>query len=57
MRRIPLPSAIANPRPDQMHAHATDRYFTADGARLRYRDQGIGPAVLLVHGWALDPEM
>lgn len=57
MRRIPLPSAIANPRPDKMPAHATDRYFTADGARLRYRDEGIGPAVLLVHGWALDLEM
>jgi 3-oxoadipate enol-lactonase len=34
-----------------------DRYFTADGARLRYRDTGRGPVVLLVHGWTLDLEM
>lgn len=52
-----MPSAIASPRPANMPAHATDRYFMADGARLRYRDEGIGPAVLLVHGWALDLEM
>ena len=35
-------------------ASASDRYFEVDGARLRYRDQGRGAAVLLVHGWALD---
>jgi 3-oxoadipate enol-lactonase len=40
-----------------MAAHSVDRYFTADGARLRYRDEGSGPAVLLVHGWTLDLEM
>jgi len=57
MRRIPLPPAIASPRCSNEPAHAADRYFTADGARLRYRDQGAGPAVLLVHGWALDLEM
>jgi pimeloyl-[acyl-carrier protein] methyl ester esterase len=27
------------------------------GALLRYRDQGRGPAVLLIHGWTLDLEM
>jgi 3-oxoadipate enol-lactonase len=52
-----VPTAIANPLPAAMHAQATDRYFTVDGARLRYRDQGSGPAVLLVHGWTLDLEM
>jgi pimeloyl-ACP methyl ester carboxylesterase len=31
-----------------------DRYFDGDGARLRYRDEGAGPAVVFVHGWALD---
>jgi 3-oxoadipate enol-lactonase len=38
-------------------ANTTDRYFAADGTRLRYRDEGSGPAVLLVHGWALDLQM
>ncbi len=51
-----MPTAIANP-PPAMGAHASDRYLTVDGARLRYRDEGSGPAVLLVHGWALDLEM
>lgn len=36
---------------------ASDRYLEVDGARLRYRDQGRGAAVLLVHGWALDLEV
>jgi 3-oxoadipate enol-lactonase len=49
--------AIANPRPGTMQASPTDRYFAVDGAQLRYRDEGSGPAVLLVHGWALDLEM
>jgi 3-oxoadipate enol-lactonase len=52
-----VPSAIVNPRPANMHAPTTDRYFSHAGARLRYRDEGSGPAVLLVHGWALDLEM
>jgi pimeloyl-ACP methyl ester carboxylesterase len=34
-----------------------DQYFLCDGARLRYRDEGTGPAVVLVHGWTLDLEM
>jgi 3-oxoadipate enol-lactonase len=38
-------------------AHATDRYLPVDGASLRYRDDGCGPAVLLMHGWTLDLEM
>ncbi|MGQ0428372.1 MAG: alpha/beta fold hydrolase [Gammaproteobacteria bacterium] len=33
---------------------ARDRYFRAGGIRLRYRDEGAGPAVVLVHGWTLD---
>jgi pimeloyl-ACP methyl ester carboxylesterase len=30
--------------------------FPLDGTMLRFRDEGAGPAVLLVHGWALDHE-
>jgi 3-oxoadipate enol-lactonase len=52
-----VPNAIANPLPATMDAQATDRYLTVAGARLRYRDEGSGPAVLLVHGWTLDLEM
>jgi 3-oxoadipate enol-lactonase len=31
-----------------------DQYFHFEGARLRYRDEGRGPAIVLVHGWTLD---
>lgn len=31
-----------------------DSYLDAGGARLRYRDEGRGPAVILLHGWTLD---
>ena len=34
-----------------MNAH---RELQVPGARLRYRDDGAGPAVVLVHGWTLD---
>ena len=33
---------------------AADAFLDVDGARLRYRDEGHGPAVLLIHGWTLD---
>jgi len=36
---------------------AADLFVVADGTRLRYRDEGRGPALLLVHGWTLDLEM
>jgi pimeloyl-ACP methyl ester carboxylesterase len=42
---MPAPSATA------------DHYLPVAGARLRYRDEGRGPAVLLIHGWTLDLEM
>lgn len=32
----------------------TDRYLWHEGARLRFRDEGTGPALLLIHGWTLD---
>lgn len=34
-----------------------DRFFALAGARLRYRDEGAGAPVVLVHGWTLDLEM
>lgn len=37
-----------------MHRAAADSYLETGGARLRYRDEGRGCAVLLVHGWTLD---
>jgi pimeloyl-ACP methyl ester carboxylesterase len=36
---------------------SSDKYFFTDGARLRYRDEGAGPVIVLVHGWTLDLEM
>jgi 3-oxoadipate enol-lactonase len=36
---------------------STDRFTERPGARVRFRDDGDGPAVLLIHGWALDLEM
>jgi pimeloyl-[acyl-carrier protein] methyl ester esterase len=35
----------------------SDHYLPVPGALLRYRDEGRGAAVLLVHGWTLDLEM
>jgi pimeloyl-ACP methyl ester carboxylesterase len=37
--------------------HAADQFAAINGARLRFRDEGLGPPVLLVHGWTLDLEM
>ena len=34
----------------------TDRYLDVEGARLRYRDEGSGPPVLMLHGWTMDLE-
>jgi pimeloyl-ACP methyl ester carboxylesterase len=34
-----------------------DRFLSVNGTRLRFRDEGYGPAVVLVHGWTLDLEM
>lgn len=35
----------------------SDLYLPVAGALLRYRDEGSGPAVLLIHGWTLDLDM
>jgi 3-oxoadipate enol-lactonase len=37
--------------------NAADRHLTVPGARLRYRDEGVGAALVFVHGWTLDLEM
>src|SRR5687767_134794 len=37
--------------------NAADRHLSVPGARLRYRDEGAGPALVFVHGWTLDLEM
>jgi pimeloyl-ACP methyl ester carboxylesterase len=37
--------------------HSKDLYLETDGARLRYRDEGRGPAVVFIHGWSLDLDM
>jgi pimeloyl-ACP methyl ester carboxylesterase len=34
--------------------NAADQYLAVPGARLRYRDEGAGASVVLVHGWTLD---
>ncbi len=35
---------------------APDRFLDREGARLRWRLEGTGPAIVLLHGWALDLE-
>ena len=49
---MPLASAARNPA-----TQAPDQYLTPSGVRLRFRDEGAGPAVVLLHGWTLDLEM
>jgi pimeloyl-ACP methyl ester carboxylesterase len=34
-----------------------DRYLQSGSARLRFRDEGSGPPLVLIHGWALDLDM
>lgn len=43
--------------PMQAAPASSDHYLPVAGARLRYRADGQGPAVLLIHGWALDLDM
>jgi pimeloyl-ACP methyl ester carboxylesterase len=40
-----------------MTARTADPFLELGGARLRFRDEGAGDAVLLIHGWALDLDM
>lgn len=50
-------TATAGPSPLPPAPDPRDRYCEVRGVRLRYRDEGSGAAVLLVHGWTLDLEM
>ncbi len=34
-----------------------DQYLDVHGARLRFRDEGCGPAVIFIHGWTLDLDL
>jgi 3-oxoadipate enol-lactonase len=36
---------------------AADTYLELERTRLRYRDEGAGPALLLIHGWGLDLDL
>jgi pimeloyl-ACP methyl ester carboxylesterase len=37
--------------------HERDHHLDTPGARLRFRDEGAGPSLLFIHGWALDLEL
>ncbi len=37
--------------------NASNQLLAVPGAHLRYRDEGAGNAIVLVHGWTLDLEM
>jgi 3-oxoadipate enol-lactonase len=53
-------SKIAMPgagQPKSTTLDIVDRYLQVGKARLRYRDEGSGPAIVLIHGWTLDLEM
>jgi 3-oxoadipate enol-lactonase len=39
-----------------MSTQGADRYLETGGAKLRWRLEGSGPAIALLHGWALDLE-
>jgi 3-oxoadipate enol-lactonase len=36
---------------------SAEAWIEVHGTRLRYRDEGFGPAIVLLHGWALDLQM
>jgi pimeloyl-ACP methyl ester carboxylesterase len=40
-----------------MRSPPADDCIEVDGARLRYRDEGAGFPVVMIHGWALDLDM
>ena len=40
-----------------MRKSSADRFLPVPGARLRFRDEGSGVALVLIHGWTLDLEM
>jgi 3-oxoadipate enol-lactonase len=38
----------------QPAAQSGARFLARDGAQLHYRDEGAGPALVLIHGWLMD---
>jgi 3-oxoadipate enol-lactonase len=50
-------TSIAEPAATAAAAASDDRFLNLDGAQIRYRDEGSGAAVLLIHGWTLDLEI
>ena len=42
---------------ERLNSTPKDLYLKIDDVRLRYRDEGRGPAVLFIHGWTLDLDM
>jgi 3-oxoadipate enol-lactonase len=53
-----MTAATANSPPNHRPGpRAADQFFQIDEARIRYREAGTGPSVVLVHGWTLDLQM
>ena len=52
-----MTDALPNAAVATLRGDDPDRYLALAGERLRYRDEGAGPAVLFVHGWTLDLDM
>jgi len=53
-------SPPAETRPPDSHlpdGRPADLQLSVADARLRFRDEGAGPAIVLVHGWTLDLDM
>lgn len=46
----PAPARLPLARLRQLYGAQDDRYMTIDGVELRYRDEGQGPVLLLLHG-------
>lgn len=47
---VEAPARLPLARLRQMYGARDDRYMTIDGVELRYRDEGRGPVLLLLHG-------
>jgi pimeloyl-ACP methyl ester carboxylesterase len=49
--------STATPPTGTAENQSSDRYLDVPGSQLRFRDEGRGAAVILLHGWTLDLEM
>ena len=50
-------SSRSGPSAPPTYIPAEAQHLGVDGAVLRYRDEGRGPAVLLIHGWTMDCDL